>query len=422
MRRPSRREFLSALAASLPLSVLRQAFPSAFVPPGGTSALFQPVPPTQSGITWKHSNGRSPSYYLPETTGAGCAFLDYDNDGWMDIYLVNSGPCDFFTPQAAAAQRAVPEQPRRNLHRRYRKGRGDQERVMAWASPLATTMETVIPTCSSPVRPQHPVSQQWRRNVYRRHGKAGIATPGWATSAVWFDYDNDGRLDLFVCRFVEFDKADNKFCGNAGRRTLVLHADRIYPHPQLAVSQQRRRNVHGCLRGNGNRSVAGQRPGEWWPRTSITTAGWISLSPTTPSQIFCASIKARAVQGDRLAAGVAYSADGRARSGMGVDAADFDQDGWKDLFVTNVDQEMYSLYRNNKDGTLPMISRPQTGSATALADERLGLKFFDYDNDGNSISSLPTVIPTTRMKSTPAASPIANRCFSFTTTAGFSRT
>ena len=65
----------------------------------GLPALFQPVPPTQSGITWKHSNGRSPSYYLPETTGAGCAFLDFDNDGWMDIFLVNSGPCDFFTPQ-----------------------------------------------------------------------------------------------------------------------------------------------------------------------------------------------------------------------------------------------------------------------------------------------------------------------------------
>jgi hypothetical protein len=97
MRQPSRREFLSALAASVPLSVLRKAFPSAPVPPGGTP-LFQPVPSTQSGITWTHSNGRSADYYLPETTGAGCAFLDFDNDGWMDIFLVNSGPCDFFTP------------------------------------------------------------------------------------------------------------------------------------------------------------------------------------------------------------------------------------------------------------------------------------------------------------------------------------
>src|SRR5262249_25572936 len=61
-------------------------------------ALFQEIPGTKSGITWQHVNGRSPEYYLPETTGAGCAFFDYDSDGWMDIYLVNSGKCDFFTP------------------------------------------------------------------------------------------------------------------------------------------------------------------------------------------------------------------------------------------------------------------------------------------------------------------------------------
>ncbi len=91
----------------------------------GRPPLFQPVPPTQSGITWKHSNGRSASYYLPETTGAGCAFLDFDNDGWMDIFLVNSGPCDFFTPAAAAVQWALPQQPRRNLHRRHRQSRRD---------------------------------------------------------------------------------------------------------------------------------------------------------------------------------------------------------------------------------------------------------------------------------------------------------
>src|SRR5262249_59586628 len=62
------------------------------------SPLFEELPPSATGITWRHVNGRSAEYYLPETTGAGCAFLDYDNDGWMDIYLVNSGKCDFFSP------------------------------------------------------------------------------------------------------------------------------------------------------------------------------------------------------------------------------------------------------------------------------------------------------------------------------------
>jgi len=74
-----------------------------FLPPAGFAEttlkpLFEEVPAAASGLTWRHENGRSADYFLPETTGAGCAFLDYDNDGWMDIYLVNSGKCDFLTP------------------------------------------------------------------------------------------------------------------------------------------------------------------------------------------------------------------------------------------------------------------------------------------------------------------------------------
>src|SRR5580692_9341877 len=101
-----RRDFLRALAMALPaygagaaLGTMRGSASApqtaAAVPKGN---LFDLVPPCVSGITWRHSNGRSPEYYLPETTGAGCAFLDYDNDGWMDIYLVNSGKCDFYDP------------------------------------------------------------------------------------------------------------------------------------------------------------------------------------------------------------------------------------------------------------------------------------------------------------------------------------
>ena len=102
----SRRHFLKALgllglegtsAFSTGLPLLR---PSALQKSASLQAkpFFTQVPASTSGITWKHSNGRSPDYYLPETTGAGCAFIDYDNDGWMDIYLVNSGRCDFYTP------------------------------------------------------------------------------------------------------------------------------------------------------------------------------------------------------------------------------------------------------------------------------------------------------------------------------------
>src|SRR6476620_7251721 len=82
----NRRQFLAGMSAGL-LARAQQPEP-----------LFEEIPPSKSGIEWVHDNAMSPNRYLPETLGPGCAFLDYDNDGWMDIYLVNSGPCDFWTP------------------------------------------------------------------------------------------------------------------------------------------------------------------------------------------------------------------------------------------------------------------------------------------------------------------------------------
>ena len=83
---------------------------------GGSPPVFEEIPPEASGIHWIHDNAASAEHYLPETMGPGCAFLDYDNDGWMDIYLVNSGPCDFYKPKTAHSQRPLQKQSRRHLH------------------------------------------------------------------------------------------------------------------------------------------------------------------------------------------------------------------------------------------------------------------------------------------------------------------
>src|SRR2546430_15800360 len=94
----SRRTFIKALGLSLPAALTFSFRGLGFAQASGKNPPFELVPSAVSGIAWHHSNGRSPEYYLPETTGAGCAFLDYDNDGRLDIYLVNSGKCDFFDP------------------------------------------------------------------------------------------------------------------------------------------------------------------------------------------------------------------------------------------------------------------------------------------------------------------------------------
>src|SRR5260221_4458736 len=177
-----------------------------------SSAAFLEISPSASGINWTHSNGRSADMFLPETTGAGCAFLDFDNDGWMDIYLVNSGKCDFYAPNP----------PLRNaLYKNNRNGTFTDVTEKAGVAGGGYGMVVAVGDYTGDGFPDLYVTQYGRSILYRNNGdgtftdvteKAGVAAPGWASSAVWIDYDNDGRLDLFVCRFVDFDKSKNKWC------------------------------------------------------------------------------------------------------------------------------------------------------------------------------------------------------------------
>jgi hypothetical protein len=328
-------------------------------------------------------NGRSPEYYLPETTGAGCAFLDYDNDGWMDIYLVNSGKCDFYDPQP----------PLRNaLYKNNRDGTFTDVTEASGVPGGGYGMGVAVGDYDGDGFPDLYVTQYGRSILYHNNGNgtftdvtehAGVAAPGWSSSAVWFDYNNDGRLDLFVCRFVDFDKSKNLFCGdkNTGERYYCI--PRVYPPARSWLFHN---NGDGTFRDVSQETGIAKVLGKAWGvvATDINNDGWLDLfvaNDTVPNFLFV-NRKGRFNE-LALEAGVAYSQDGRARSGMGVDSGDFDDDGWQDLFVSNVDQEMYSLYRNNHDLTFDDVAGPQgIGKITRLM-SGWGVKFFDYDNDGN---------------------------------------
>jgi hypothetical protein len=357
-------------------------FPAAAFADNSQSA-FEEISDSSSGISWVHSNGRSAEMYLPETTGAGCAFLDYDNDGWMDIYLVNSGACDFWTP---------PKPLRNALYHNNRDGTFTDVTEKAGVPGGGYGMGVAVGDYNGDGFPDLYVTQYGRSILYRNNGdgtftdvteKAGLAAPGWASSAVWFDYDNDGRLDLFVCRFVDFNKAKNKWCGDREKNQRWYCIPRVYePAPCWLFHN----NGDGTFTDVSKESGIAKSMAKAWGVVAcdINNDGWMDLfvANDTVQNFLFANRKGKFEEIGMLA-GVGFSSYGRPRSGMGVDAADYDQDGWIDLFVANVDQEMYSLYHNSKDETFTDVAvLSGIGSATRLM-SGWGLKFFDYDNDGD---------------------------------------
>jgi hypothetical protein len=374
----SRRYFLQGLASSLLLSRL----PRLPVSAADSAPIFEEVPSSVSGIRWVHQAGKSPGKYLPETAGAGCCFFDYDNDGWMDIYLVNSGKCDFFAPAT----------PLRNaLYHNNRDGSFTDITEKAGVAGGGYGMGVAVGDYDGDGFPDLYVTQYGRSVLYHNNGngtftdvtaKAGVAAPGWATSAVWFDYDNDGRLDLFVARFGDFSKTKAVPCGEAGKRTYCLPTV-VPPMPSWLFHNNGDGTFTDVTKETGIARFAGKAWGV--VATDINNDGRMDLfvaNDTVPNFLF-ANREGGRFDEIALSADVAYSAEGKARSGMGVDSADFNQDGWMDLFVSNLNEEIFSLYQNNHDETFDDRSMQLgIGMATRFM-SGWGLKFLDFDNNGD---------------------------------------
>lgn len=369
----SRRSLLAALASYGPLARVAR----------GASPLFDEAPPEKSGITWVHENARSARRYLPESLGPGCAFLDYDNDGWMDIYLVNSGPSDFYTPK----------KPLRNaLYKNNRDGTFTDVTERAGVAGGTFGMGVAVGDYNNDGFPDMLVTAYGRSILYRNNGdgtftdvtnQAGVATPGWTTSAVWFDYDGDGRLDLFVCSFVDY--TGHPSCGDNQLGRSYYCIPRVF---QPTCSFLYHNDGGDKFTEVGHGTDIGRALGKALGvvATDVNNDGRMDLfvaNDTVQNFLF---LNRGNNQWEEVAlpAEVAFGENGEPRSGMGVDAVDFDGDGWQDLFVANIDHQMFSLYRNHQDETFRDVAFPTgIGPATRLL-SGWGLKFFDYDNDGSA--------------------------------------
>jgi enediyne biosynthesis protein E4 len=360
-----------------------------FLPGRGRSAEspvfpFEEIPSSKSGITWKHTAGRSSEHYLPETTGAGCAFFDYDNDGWMDMYLVNSGKCDFYDPSPPLWNA---------LYHNNRDGTFTDVTEKAGVIGGGYGQGVAVGDYDGDGFPDLYVTQYGRSILYHNNGdgtftdvteKAGVAAPGWSSSAVWFDYDNDGKLDLFVCRFVEFSKGLNKECHSGEDATRGYCIPRVYKPMSSWLFHN---NGDGTFTDVSKQSGVAGSLGKAWGvvATDVSNDGLMDLfvANDTVANFLFMNRGGGKFEEVGEPAGVAYSGDGRPRSGMGTDSADFDQDGWMDLFVANIDREFYSLYRNNHDESFDDYARRAGIAEPTRFLSGWGLKFFDFDNDGN---------------------------------------
>jgi enediyne biosynthesis protein E4 len=376
----SRREWLWLAASAGVRSLSGQA--------AGAEALFLEIPPSASGIEFVHDNAMSPEHYLPETLGPGAAFLDFDNDGWMDLYLVNSGPSDIWKPS----------KPIRNaLYKNNRNGTFTDVTEKAGVPGRTFGMGVAVADYDNDGWPDIFVTSYGRCILYKNNhdgtfsdvtDKAGLATPGWTTSAVWFDYDNDGRLDLFVCSFVDYSSAHKFACGD---NKLGKH---FYCIPRVfngTASFLYHNNGDGTFTevSKGTDIAKSIGKGLGVVATDINNDGRMDLFVANDTvQNFLYVNRGPGPNGSwkweeiALQAEVGFSDNGQPRSGMGVDAADLNGDGYQDLFVANVDQEMFSLYQNNKDESFRDIAFANgVAQATRLL-SGWGLKYFDYDNDG----------------------------------------
>ena len=352
---------------------------------------FRQAPADKTGIRWSHVNARSDHRYLPETIPPGVAIFDYNNDGWMDILFVNTGESEFFHPER-------PLYPA--LYRNNRDGTFTDVTAEAGLRANFFGMGAAVADYDGDGHQDVLLTGYGKCVLYRNNGnstftdvtaKSGINPPGWSTSAVWFDYNNDGKLDLFVAQFVDYTSL--KSCGSAnaygGKVEGGPEAQIYYCIPRVfdpMPSHLYRNDGGGHFTDVSKETAILESLGKGFGvvATDINNDGYLDLfqaNDTVPNFLFV-NRGGQKFEEIGLASGVGYSEDGLARSGMGVDAADFDQDGRQDLFVANVDQETFSMYRNNGDETFTDLSRSHGIAGPTRLLSGWGLRFLDYDNDG----------------------------------------
>jgi len=335
-----------------------------------------------AGIQFRHNSGAYGGKLLPETLGSGCAFLDYDGDGWQDILLINGMDWPGHKRERSTLK----------LYRNNRNGTFSDVTHRAGLDIEMYGMGVAVGDYDNDGYPDILVTCVGQNILFKNTGKgtfrdvtkaSGLGgRQAFSTSALWFDFDRDGLLDLFVCNYVKWSPGHDVFCSLDGK-------NKSYCTPE-AYRGETCWLFHNL--GNGKFEDVTPTSGIFDSSSkSLGVAlldydedGWPDLlvaNDTQPNKLYRnqrnGTFKDVAVE-----AGIAFSAEGKARAGMGVDVADFNHSGRPGVAITNFDNEMIGLYRASGDGNYVDIAT-QSGVGLASKDRLgFGCVFLDADLDG----------------------------------------
>jgi hypothetical protein len=342
-----------------------------------------------SALHFTHVASHTSRKYLPETMGSGVALFDYDNDGRLDIFLVNGAPLSDPTPAGIIPAKTDPKDWNRLFHQKA-DGTFEDVTQKAGLAGVGFGMGVAVGDYDNDGYEDLYVTAYGGNKLYHNNGdgtfsdvteQAGVGGSGWSTSAAWVDLDNDGLLDLIVLRYLQWDFSDI-WCGE--------HKEglRAYCHPDTfkAIRPLVYRNG-----GHGRFTEVGEKIGLGQPGKGLGIAiadydadGHIDLFVANDSMPeFLFHNKGDGTFEEKgLLSQVAVDEDGRTYAGMGVAFEDFNNDGLPDLIIDDLANQMYSVYTNSGDGTFTYATKSSGIGRMSMLHSGWGLALLDYDNDG----------------------------------------
>jgi enediyne biosynthesis protein E4 len=342
-----------------------------------------------SGVKFQYKASHTSSKYLLETMGAGVALFDYDNDGRLDIFLVNGAPLSDPTAKATTPQKTGPEYWNRLYHQK-KDGTFEDVTERAGLQGIGYGMGVAVGDYDNDGFEDLYVTAYGGNKLYHNRGdgtfadvteKAGVGGSGWSTSAAWIDLDGDGLLDLVVLRYLKWD-FDDIWCGEHRENY------RAYCHPDIfpAITPLVFHNDGGGHFTEVSAKVGINQPGKG---LGIALADYdrdgrtdIFVANDSMFEFLYHNKGDGTFEENGLLAATAVDGNGRTYAGMGAEFQDYDNDGLPDLFVTNLANQKYALYKNNGDGSFAYASDTSGVAGETMLHSGWGVRFFDDDNDG----------------------------------------